>query len=131
MKPKVALVKDGFLPPGSENKKGRLSGAAIDRLKELAGQGWDIDGYAVSKNADSNTVSVEKKAVDPNAVIDIPNIARDEREMRAFTTEGEVGMRTVDNICGASLTYCHCPHPRVWVDFDREAVVYFKPIGKG
>lgn len=126
MKPKVALVKDGFLPPGSENKRGRLSADAIARLKELAAGGMSIEGYSVSSD---NTV--EKVAVDPNKVYDIPNESRPEDSWTAHTTEGPVGMRTICNLCHGSLNYCHCPHPRIWVDFDREAVVYFKPTGKG
>lgn len=128
IKPKVALVRDGFLPAGSENKRGRLSGAAIDRLKELAGKGWDIEGYTVSKSSDSTAPpKVEKVSVDPNRLVDVPDESRPEESWRAFTSEGEVGMRTVCNLCHSSLTYCHCPHPRVWLDFQTEGVVYFKP----
>lgn len=128
MKPKAALVKDGFLPAGSENKRGRLSAAAIDRLKELAGKGWDIEGYTVSKSSNSTAPpKVEKVAVDHNRVIDVPDESRPEADWQAFTTNGEVGMRTCCNACGASLTYCRCPRPRVWLDFQTEGVVYFKP----
>lgn len=122
LKPKVALVQDGFLPPGSENKKGRLSGAAIERCKELAAQGVKIEGYEVSSSS-----TVEKVKADPNAVVEIPEAFHDETALRAFTSEGEIGMRTVCNNSGASITYCPCGQHRVWVDFDREGVVYFKP----
>lgn len=128
MKPKVALVKDGFLPAGSENKRGRLSGEAIARLKVLAGQGWDIEGYSVSRSADTAVApTVTKVATDPNRVLDVPDEARSEDLWTAHTSEGSVGMRAVCNGCGNSLTYCRCQHPRVWVDYDREAVVFFKP----
>lgn len=128
MKPKVALVKDGFLPAGSENVRGRLSGAAIERCKQLAAQGWDIEGYSVSKSTDSTTAPVVEKvkAIDAG-IVEIPNEYRAEANWTAHTTEGEIGMRTVCNVCGASLNYCGCLHPKVWVDFDREGVVYFKP----
>lgn len=128
IKPKVALVKDGFLPAGSENKRGRLSGAAITRLKELAASGMDIEGYTVSKSSDSTAPpKVEKVSVDPNRVVDVPDESRPEADWQAFSTNGEIGMRTCCNVCGSSLTYCYCPHPRVWLDFQTEGVVYFKP----
>lgn len=131
MKPKDALVKDGFLPEGSQNKRGRLSGAAIDRCKELATQGWTIDGYTVSAGTASGEgeVQVTKTAVDPNRVADIPNPTRDETALAAFSGTVKVGMRTVCNNCRRSLTYCPCEQPRVWLDFDTEGVVYFKPKG--
>lgn len=129
MKPKHALVKDGFLPAGSENKRGRLSLDAINRLKELAGSGWDIDGYSVSKPTTSTgPVKVEKtKASDSSRVLDVPDEHRAEELWTAHTSEGEVGMRTVCNTCKCSLTYCWCPSPRVWIDHTQEGVVYFKP----
>jgi len=121
VKPKVALVKDGFLPPGSENKRGRISLDAIERLKELASQGWKIDGYEAKGD------TVEKVKTDPNAVIDIPDATIDERTVRAFTSEGEIGLRTVCNNSGVSMTFCPCPGHKVWLDHEREGVVYFKP----
>ncbi len=128
MKPKVALVKDGFLPAGSENKRGRLSGAAIARLKELAATGVKIEGYTVSQSSDSSEpVKVEKVAVDPNRIADVPEETRPETSWQAFTSESEVGMRTVCNGCKNSLTYCHCQFPKVWIDHTREGVVHFKP----
>lgn len=128
MKPKVALVKDGFLPAGSENKRGRLSLDAINRLKTLAGQGWDIEGYSVSKaTAVSEKPVVEKVSVDPNRIADVPDESRYENDWQAFVNDAEIGMRTVCNVCKSSLTYCRCQFPRVWVDFDTEGVVNFKP----
>lgn len=135
MKPKVALVKDGFLPAGSENKRGRLSIDAINRLKELAASGWDIDGYSVTRTAPTvgkpTAPVVEKVKADPNTIPDVPDESRPEKDWQAYRKFGleqvEVGMRTVCNVCGSSLSYCHCPKPVVWVDADLEAVVYFKP----
>lgn len=133
MKPKVALVKDGFLPAGSENKRGRLSGPAIERLKELAGKGWNIEGYSVSKSTAPNEAPVVEKVAtaDPNAIIEVAEESRPEKDFVAYRYEDgkpqEIGMRTVCNVCRNSLTYCRCDSPRVWVDHDREAVVNFKP----
>ena len=128
MKPKDALVKDGFLPEGSQNKRGRLSAAAIARCTELASQGWQIDGYVTSQSA-SQDAPVVKKVAQSNVkeVADIGEPYRDENYWTASADGHPVGMRTVDNVCGNSLTYCPCPHPRVWVDFDHEAVVQFSP----
>lgn len=127
MKPKVALVKDGFLPEGSENKRGRLSGEAIERCKALAAQGWAIDGYSVSEESTPTAPVVEKVKADPNAVADVPDQSRSETDWQAHTDTGKVGMRTVCNVCRNSLTYCWCPHPVVWVDAGVESVVEFKP----
>lgn len=130
MKPKEALVKDGFLPAGSENTRGRMSKAAIARCEELAGKGWSIDGFSVTKSADtSKPDTVVKVKTDPNAVVDIPPPTRDETTMEAWAGTVNVGMRKVCNNCRRSITYCPCPQPRVWVDFDTEAVVHFKAKG--
>ena len=120
MKPKAALVKDQFVDgdhtwsPGDENKRGRLSKPAIERCKELAGQGWSIDGYSVSESSSpTGPRTVVQVKRDPNAVVDIPNPTRDEKTMTAWAGTKEVGMRTVCNNCKRSLTYCPCPQPRV------------------
>jgi hypothetical protein len=134
MKPKHALVKDGFLPAGSENKKGRLSGAAIERCKELASTGWEIEGYSVSDTPDSSGAAVVEKVkvvTGEKTIADIGNPARDESMWEAYANVNgkivPVGMRTVDNSCGNSLTYCFCRTPVVNVDYDAVAVVNFKP----
>ena len=124
MKPKHALVKDGFLPKGSENVRGRLSLAAKNRLAELVAMGWDIEGFSINKA----TAAVEKRPKnDPNTVIDIPDESRSEFLWRAYAGGREIGMRTACNTCKASLTYCRCQSPRVWLDYDREVMVVFKP----
>jgi hypothetical protein len=96
--------------------------------------GWDIEGYVVTPGKPDPLAkiplpgpTVERVKVDPNRIYDVPDVARDEDSWQAFTSEGEVGMRTVCNGCRSSLNYCHCPHPRVWVDHLTEAVVVFKP----
>jgi len=124
MKPKAALVKDGFLPPGSENVRGRLSGAAISRCEELAAKGWKIDGFMASSQT-KTVVRVPKP--DPERVFDIPDETRNESYWRAFAGDGEIGMRTVCLRCNSSLTYCPCPSPVVWLDFQTQGTVTFKP----
>lgn len=128
LKPKVALVKDGFLPEGSENVRGRLSADAINRCKELASQGWDIDGYVVSKSSDSTPSTVSKVKHDPNVIPDVPDATRPESSWTAWVGTLSVGMRTVCNNCRCSLTYCHCESPLVWLDHNDQGVVHFKPV---
>lgn len=130
MKPKEWLFKNGHIEVIG---RGRLSAAHIALIHEAVANGVQIEGYSVSKTDISTDkpepVKVERIAHDPNRVVDVPDIARDERDFMAYRSENgkriEVGMRTVDNNCGSSLTYCHCESPRVWVDYDREAVVHF------
>lgn len=135
MKPKVALVKSGFLPPGSENVRGRMSAAAIAECERLVREeGYQIQGFTLSKptaSADkSSEAKVERVSTDPNAIIEIPEETRPESSWVAYYYHDgkavEVGMRTVCNLCRASLTYCHCDMPRVWLDHKSEGVVRFK-----
>lgn len=128
MKPKEALVKDGFLPAGAENKRGRLSADAIARCMELAAQGVKIEGY---ESKSDNTVAKVKIATGVKEIADIGDPIHDEREWEAYiTVDGKtesVDMRKCCNLCGrTSLTYCPHPEPQVFVDFDQSAVVSFK-----
>lgn len=138
MKPKAALVKDGFLPAGSENKRGRMSAAAIARCEELVTLGWQIEGFQSvksSKPADASAAAkpatVERVKVDSNRIADVPDMRRDERDWSASViVDGKtrpVGFRTVCNGCGNSLGWCYEETSRVWVDANLEAVVTFKP----
>ena len=134
IRPKQALVIDQFVDgdhtwsAGDENKRGRLSKAADERCKELASQGIAIIGYEVRGSVEtSQPVTVEKVKHDPNRIADVPEPARNEKDWDAYTSEGQIGIRTVCNVCHSSLTYCYCTTPKVWVDVDREGAVYFKP----
>lgn len=118
MKPKEALVKDGFLPAGSENKRGRMSAAGITRCEELSAMGWQIDGFAVSKpSADtSKPVTVERVKVDVNRLVDVPDALRSDKDFTLVRkSDGKpihaVGMRNVCQGCASSFTYCPCPSP--------------------
>lgn len=130
MKPKEALVKDGFLPSGSENKRGRLSGAAIERCKELAGQGWQIEGYEVSRSTGPSesapTVSKVKVETGVKVIADIGNPTRDEKVLIAKANGRTLGMRDVCT-CGNSFTYCWCDTPTAWVDGNGPYAVTFHP----
>lgn len=133
MKPKVALVKDGFLPAGSENKRGRLSGEAKSRLAELASQGWQIEGYSdapVSPAKPTASTPKREPAAESTGVVDVPEPYRDENSVEAFYMDGDrampVGMRHVCNTCGSSLTHCPCPTPKIWHGSNVEFLVEFK-----
>lgn len=130
MKPKEALLKGGRIQAIT---RGRISAENHKWLAEMAGKGWQIDGYTVTKSTTPDTAPVVEKAErrDPNAVVDVPDESRPEHLWIAYRHEDgkpvHIGMREACNVCRASLTYCRCEHPRVWVDFETEAVVYFKP----
>lgn len=130
MKPKEALVKDGFLPKGSENKRGRLSGDAIERCKALAAQGWDIEGYEVSRStgptATAPTVTKTKVVTGEKVIADIGNPTRDETQFIAKVNGRTIGMRDVCT-CGNSFTYCWCETPTAWVDGAGPYAVTFHP----
>lgn len=119
MKPKEALVKDGFLPPGSENKRGRLSAAGITRCEELAAKGWKIDGFAVSSKPSADTskpVTVERVKVEANRLLDVPEPLRDARDWTLVRKDTgkpihAVGMKNVCEGCHSSFTYCPCGSP--------------------
>ena len=130
MKPKQWLFDNGHI---KEIGRGRLSAAHIALINEAVANGVNIEGYSVVKQNVSTDkpepAKVERTKVDPNRIVDVPDMARDERDFTAYRFEDgkrvEVGMRTVCNVCGSSLTYCHCESPMVWVDFDRQSVVKF------
>lgn len=133
MKPKNALVKDGFLPAGSENKRGRLSKAATERLKELAAKGWDIEGFSVTKSVTPDTApTVTRVPVEGKTLESIPDQRRDENDWQAsaLNRDGkrvEIDMRAVCHNCGSSFTYCYCPESTFTLDYDFPVVVRFTP----
>lgn len=137
MKPKAALVKDGFLPPNASGR-GRMSAPMIERCQYLVDhEGYTIDGFAKS-SASGKAIDASASAkpeivrvkTDPNRLVDVPDMRRDERDWTAHVTvdgkSREIGFRTVDNGCGSSLGWCYCPTSRVWVN-NSEHVVTFKP----
>ena len=133
MKPKQWLFDNGHI---TVIKQGRLSGEHKALIENAVRNGAQIEGFAVStatpKNeAEKSMPKVEKVSVDANRILDVPDEARNENQWEAYRFQDgkpvEVGMRTVDNGCGSSLSYCRCESPRVWVDVDNEAMVRFKP----
>lgn len=134
IKPKEWLYQNGHMTREEADKRGRMSLANKALVMEAVRNGVAIEGYAIVDRptvATDKPAKVERVAVDPNRVMDVPDMSRDETALMAFyRADGkviEIGMRTVDNVCGNSLTYCRCESPRVWVDCDSQVVVNFKP----
>ena len=122
MKPKQALVKDGFLPAGSENKRGRMSGAAIERCQYLVDhEGYTIDGFAKSSAAGKPAVESAKPEIvrvktDTNRLVDVPEPLRHKEDFTLVRKDTgkpihAVGMHNVCQGCNSSFTYCPCPSP--------------------
>lgn len=117
--------------------RGRMSKANKALVMEAVANGVAIEGYAVVEKATVATdkpaspAKVERVKVDPNRVVDVPDMRRDERMwVASVEVDGkrkEIGFRTIDNGCGSSLGWCYCETSRVWVDHDRQAVVLFSP----
>lgn len=130
MKPKEYLVKHGHI---KEAGRGRLSKEHIAIIEAAVRNGAVIEGYSVSTAAstsDDKPAEV-KKSVDPNAIQDVPEETRPEREWVARrVSDGKfVGMRTVCNRCKNSLTHCLCHVSMVWADHNTEVAVEFVPRG--
>jgi hypothetical protein len=138
MRPKAALVKDGFTEPtgkkwvtGDEDKRGRLSLAAHKRLSELKAKGWVIDNGAPVKPVKDTPVTKKSRTVkqDVTGVVDHRPEVRDPKTYRAVTASGvDVGAKYVCNACHSSFNFCLCPEPRAWAEYDREETVYFQPV---
>lgn len=137
---KEALAKANLIDPNKVTR-GRPSKQYIEWAHTLVALGWRIKGYSSTSTAVSTgerEVKVTKEIRrDPNAVLDVPDPARDEADWRAEATSREgktvkVGMREVCSTphCRASLTYCRCGTPTYRVDFDYVSPVRFVGIRK-
>lgn len=130
MKPKEYLLKHGHI---SEIGRGRLSAAHIAIIKEAVAKGENIEGYSVSTAPATSAKPAAEvtREARSDSIMDVPDESRPEKEWSAYRFEDgkqvPVGIRTVCNNCGSSLSYCHDRKPVVWVDHETEAVVYFKP----
>jgi hypothetical protein len=122
MKPKQALVKDGFLPKGSENGRGRLSVKGAERCQYLVDhEGYTIDGFAKSSASGKPAVESAKPEIvrvktDPNRLVDVPDALRSDKDWTLVRkSDGKpihaVGMRNICEGCGSSFTYCPCRVP--------------------
>lgn len=126
MKPKEYLLKHGHI---TVIGRGRMSREHIAIIEEAVKNGVNIEGYSHSTAPDAEKTVVKTEKPEFAGVADVPEPFRDERSLFAYTfhngVQWAVGMRTVYNICRSSLTYCACPHPKIWLDFDTESVVLF------
>lgn len=131
MKAKEWLLNNGHI---KEITRGRISLDNRALIEDAVRKGAQIEGYSISTApaAPDAPVAVDKAVVSNEKVIyDIGPERYNENEWIAYIHEDgkhkEIGIRTVCNGCGASLTYHMCETPRVWVDYNREAMVNFKP----
>lgn len=123
MKPKEWLFQNGHI---KEIGRGRLSREHIDLIKDAVNHGAMIEGYSVESTPNSTVKTVVKTDKPASDVVwDIGAPLRDERTIEATAAGKTIGMRTVCQICGNSLTYCPCNNPKVWVDHDHQDVVKF------
>lgn len=126
MKPKEYLVKHGHIKVAG---RGRLSRENIAIIEEAVKNGALIEGYSTSTPADESNPTEVKRAIVGDAIFDIPDETRPERNWEAKReSDGKpIGMRTVCNRCGNSLTHCLHATPVVWVDHNRQSEVVFVP----
>jgi hypothetical protein len=129
---KVWLPKEYLFHHGkidNPKQRGRMSLPNRAFIEDAVRNGVLIEGYSPDNTAPvgDGPVPVSRVAVDPNAVVEVPDESRPELSFQAYVGTNEVGMRTVCNVCWRSLNYCHCESPRIWVDYDREGVVNFQP----
>lgn len=116
MTPKEALLKDGQVPVTAG--RGRMSAAAVARVKELVAEGWDIKGYSKVSTADAPTKVVKAAKVGHKEIADLPPLRYDEKEWKAVSDipseigQTVFGMREVCEFCGTSLNYHTCDTPR-------------------
>lgn len=127
MKPKEYLFKHGHI---TTIGRGRMSREHIAIIEEAVKNGEKIEGYSSTPAPDSAEKTVAKtEKPEFTGIAAVGDPRRDERTLSAYTfhngVKRAVGMRTVCNICRSSLTYCACPHPKIWVEFDTESVVLF------
>ncbi len=123
MKPKEALIKDGFLPANAGGR-GRLSLAGIERCKELVAQGWVIEGYAAAPVSVKDTTSPAApkvvKAAKPVNVKEVLDFTifyeRDEHKAVGVNDGKTYGMAEVCNICRVSLVQNQCLTPTILGD---------------
>lgn len=132
MKPKDWLLANGHI---KEITRGRMSRENIALIEQAVRDGVQIDGYTVSTSVRTSPDNptppkVEKVAVASDKIADVPDETRPEESWEAYTyvdgVKKSVGMRTVCNVCGNSLTYCADRTPIVWVDADVSGLVSFK-----
>lgn len=136
MKPKEWLAENGHIDKADINKRGRMSAANVQLIKDAVAAGASIEGYSVSKPAPvtakpTGEAMVERDKVS-TGIADVPDMVRDPRDWDVFDDAGkpfDIGIKGCCENCRNSLTYCHCKYPVLRVDNSRVSMVTFKPKG--
>jgi len=119
--PKEVLFKHGLI---EKIGRGRLSADNRKWLDEFVAGGGKVDGWSVTETGETKVEKVGR-VITPDVTETHP-----EKENEAYYfLNGKpitVSMRTVCNVCHNSLSYHFCQEPKVWVDYQTEAVVYFR-----
>ena len=114
MRPKEWLVKNGHLPEGSENARGRLSRENIARIEAAVAAGANIEGY--SRQGVASTVEppkVTKTTVAAEGIGETPQETVPEKYNVAYVGNQVIGNRTVCDNCHRSLNFHICGSPKV------------------
>lgn len=126
---KAALVHAKWLDP-SKAGRGKPSKEMQEQADILVREhGYRIKGRTVSKSTGpSETVKVERVKVQTGTVVPdvIPQTRGDDLIPMVNGKPWSHGIRGVCNTCHVSLTHCPCISPKVWVDYQTEAVPTFK-----
>lgn len=136
MKAKEWLKANGHI---AEITRGRISGENHSRIAQAIANGLVLSDY--NKGNESKATKTTRaakpkvKSVSSNDVVADIRYTYPEDEFTAYRFDGTkkipVGMRTVCNTCRNSLVGCFCGEPKIWVDHNTEAMVYFSPTTKG
>jgi hypothetical protein len=118
-KPKEYLVSIGFLPPGSENKRGRISKEGIALCEKGASEGVLIEGYATSGTgsvAEPAPVSRVKVTTEKSVQELGPMFYAPETHRVFEWRDGKPVERSLTEACRncrVSLVQCHCGSPLI------------------
>lgn len=117
-KAKEALFAAGRITVIGKGRISRENNAWLD--EQIAAGKFTVSGLSVSSNPvitkdsqSTQAVVVKREKIADTGIADIGEPYRNEESTEAFSDNGPVGMRTVCNLCGNSLTYCYHPIPRV------------------
>lgn len=128
MKKKEWLVKNGYLPKGSENVRGRLSGEHVALIEAAVAGGEHIEGFSVvsKPTAATDKPTTVERVKHADTIADTPEETVPEQFNIAMVGDKVIGNRTVCDVCKRSLNFHICQSPRV-MDNGVSSVVSFKP----
>jgi hypothetical protein len=111
MRPKEWLVKNGHLPAGSENARGRLSRENIERIEAAVAAGANIEGYSRTAASEAKPAKVER--TESTMLGETPQETVPEKYNVALVGDKVIGNRTVCDVCKRSLNFHICDSPTV------------------